>query len=199
MTDLDHHLAALVGSRLCHDLISPIGAIGNGVELVSLDPRPKPGELAMLADTVASANARLRFFRIAFGVASRDQSTSRMEVVPLLGDLYRNGRIAVEWHSPADMPRAEVKLAFLLLLCAEHAIPTGGTITINRDESGWRILAASPRLRHDATLWALLDTPQADFTGDPSQVQFPLAALQLTTTARLATVDVGLTSLSVSF
>lgn len=199
MTDLAQHLAALVGSRLCHDLISPIGAIGNGVELISLDPRPKAGEIALLADSVASANARLRFFRIAFGQASPDQSASRMEVVPILGDLYRTGRISVDWASPADLTRAEVKLAFLMILCAEHAIPTGGNIRIQCDDNGWAVTAASPRLRHDDSLWSLLRTPEAGRMVEPSQVQFPLAGLTLAQLARHPTVDVGLTSLTISF
>lgn len=199
MTDPAQHLAALVGARLCHDLISPIGAIGNGVELMALDPRPKPAEIALLADSVASANARLRFFRIAFGVATQGQSTSRIEIVPLLGDLYRTGRIAVDWTSPVDLPRAEVKLAFLMILCAEHAIPTGGNIKVVHDDNGWRITAASPRLRHDGALWSLLDTPFGGPEIEPSQVQFPLAGLTLDHLARRATVDVALANLTISF
>lgn len=199
MTDPAQYLSALVGSRLCHDLISPIGAIGNGVELMSLDPRPKSAEIALLADSVASANARLRFFRIAFGIAGKDQSTSRMEVVPLLGDLYRTGRIAVDWASPVDLTRAEVKLAFLILLCAEHAIPTGGNIKIQRDDNGWQITAASPRLRHDAALWSLLETPLDGMQVEPSQVQFPLAGLMLDELARRVTVTVAVANLTISF
>ncbi len=199
MTDPAQHLSALVGSRLCHDLISPIGAIGNGVELMSLDPRPKSPEIGLLADSVAAANARLRFFRIAFGVAGRDQSTSRQEVVPLLGDLYRTGRITVEWASPVDLTRAEVKLAFLILLCAEHAIPTGGNIKIQRDDNGWHIAAASPRLRHDTALWSLLDAPMVGAQVEPSQVQFPLAGLMLEDLGRRATVDVAIAHLTISF
>lgn len=199
MTDPAQHLTALVGSRLCHDLISPIGAIGNGVELMSLDPRPKAAEIALLAESVASANARLRFFRIAFGVAAPDQSTSRIEIVPLLGDLYRTGRIAVDWSSPVDLKRPEVKLAFLMLLCAEHAIPTGGNIHVERDDTGWRITAASPRLRHDPKLWSLLETPFDGQQVEPAQVQFPLARLMLDQLARCVTVDVALANLTLRF
>ena len=199
MSDLAQHIAALVGSRLCHDLINPIGAIGNGVELVALDPRPKPAEMALLADSVAAANARLRFFRIAFGSATPDQSTSRMEVVPMLGDLYRTGRVSVDWQSPPEMPRIEVKLAFLMLLCAEHAIPTGGNIGILRDDGGWHVTAASPRLRHDATLWSLLSEVRDDVRVEPGQVQFPLVGLLLGSSGRRASIDVGQTSLSISF
>ena len=64
-------LTALVASRICHDLISPIGAIGNGVELLTMESggtlRP---EFALISESVANANARIRLFRIAFGAAS---------------------------------------------------------------------------------------------------------------------------------
>ncbi len=66
-------LAALVGSRICHDLISPIGAIGNGVELVLLDAAVGGPEVTLIADSVSHANARIRFFRIAFGATGADQ------------------------------------------------------------------------------------------------------------------------------
>ena len=54
-------LAALIGSRICHDLISPIGAIGNGVELMMMDGTAKTPELALIAESVANANARIRY------------------------------------------------------------------------------------------------------------------------------------------
>ena len=67
MTD-QTDLAALLGSRICHDLISPIGAIGNGVELLMMEGGTPSPELVLIAESVAAANARIRFFRLAFGV-----------------------------------------------------------------------------------------------------------------------------------
>ena len=66
-------LAALIASRICHDLISPIGAIGNGVELLAMEPGGPRPEMALISESVANANARIRFFRICFGQASSDQ------------------------------------------------------------------------------------------------------------------------------
>ena len=83
-------LAALIGSRICHDLISPIGAIGNGLELLSMSGAGGP-EVALISDSVANANARIRFFRIAFGHASPEQGTSRSEILSILqGYLWRD-------------------------------------------------------------------------------------------------------------
>ena len=65
-------LNALLGSRICHDLISPIGAIGNGVELLIMDGATKGPEIALIAESVANASARIRFFRIGFGASGRN-------------------------------------------------------------------------------------------------------------------------------
>ena len=66
--DLD--LTALVGSRICHDLINPIGAIGNGVELLAMADAPPSAELALISQSVDSAMARIAMFRVAFGAAT---------------------------------------------------------------------------------------------------------------------------------
>ena len=68
------NLAALVGSRICHDLISPIGAINNGLELLGMSGDMSGPELELISDSVANANARIRFFRIAFGAAANSRS-----------------------------------------------------------------------------------------------------------------------------
>jgi len=60
----------LIGSRICHDLISPLGAIGNGVELLTMSGTSTAPEISLIAESVENANARIRFFRIAFGAAS---------------------------------------------------------------------------------------------------------------------------------
>ena len=123
-------LAALIASRICHDLISPIGAIGNGVELLAMEqggPRP---EMALISESVANANARIRFFRICFGQASSDQRISRSEVASILGDLSRGGRVSYGWTSPADLSRREVRLVFLLLQCLESALAYGGRVAV---------------------------------------------------------------------
>lgn len=173
-------LAALVGSRLCHDLIGPIGAIGNGVELLSLAPgsgSTGAEEVALITQSVTTLTARLRFFRIAFGIARPGQRLALAEIRPILTDLHPSGRLLVDWTSPEDLSRAEVKAAFLLLLCAETALRSTGRIRILRDELGWSLTLASPRLRHDPALWALLfDEAGADPAAqDPALVQFALA------------------------
>ncbi|MEO0403208.1 MAG: histidine phosphotransferase, partial [Pseudomonadota bacterium] len=63
------NLAALIGSRICHDLISPIGAINNGLELLGMSDQRDGPEIDLISESVENASARIRFFRIAYGAA----------------------------------------------------------------------------------------------------------------------------------
>jgi histidine phosphotransferase ChpT len=178
-------LAALIGSRICHDLVSPLGAIGNGVELMMMDGAAGP-ELQLVADSVAQANARLRFFRLAFGAASgSDARVGRGEIASILADLSRGGRHRIGWSGPADLARREAKLGCLFVLCLESAMPWGGAIQIARGpEGGWLANGQATRLRLVPDLWARLDPGTAPASQAPqaspqaSDVHFDLAAAE---------------------
>jgi len=193
-----HDLSSLVGSRLCHDLIGPIGAIGNGVELMMLPGSGRSDEVAMIAESVAALTARIRFYRIAFGTARADQSISRSEVLSILTGLYPSGRIALTWSTPADLARTEVKAAFLLLLCAEQGLRSTGRIHVLRDGTGWTMSLASPRLDAGAGPWSRLTAPDTAEIG-PSDVQYPLALQALAALGRKPRIEAGTESLLISF
>ena len=167
-------LAALISSRICHDLISPIGAIGNGVELLQMDGAAQSPELALIAESVASANARIRYFRVAFGAASGDQRIARTEVMSILTDISRGGRLSYAWTSAADLPRREVRLVFLLLQCVESATAYGGRVQVDRDATGWTIRATATRLKIDPPLWEALSEGRAPAEIGAGQVHFAL-------------------------
>jgi histidine phosphotransferase ChpT len=192
-------LSALLGSRLCHDLIGPIGAIGNGVELLLLAGGGRGDEVALISESVTTLNARIRFYRVAYGIARPDQSIARNEVTAILADLFPSGRITVTWTSPSDLPRAEVKAIFLLLLCAEQALRSGGRIAVLRDGAGWSLTLTSPRLRHDAALWSLTRSPTLPPDLEPAQVQFPLAGQALAQLGRKPDFEPGPETLRISF
>ena len=82
MADSENDLAALIGSRICHDLISPIGAINNGLELVAMSGDVMSQEMELIAQSVENASARIRFFRVAFGSAG-GQLIDRAESVSM--------------------------------------------------------------------------------------------------------------------
>ncbi|MDH3263529.1 MAG: histidine phosphotransferase family protein [Paracoccaceae bacterium] len=169
-------LSALIGSRICHDLANPIGAIANGVELLQMaGAGPGSPELALVADSVAHASARLRFFRVAFGAAGPGQMLGRSETALILADSYGGGRLAVSWGVTTDQPRAEVKVAFLLLQCIESNLPRGGEAHVSLAGGRWRLEARAERMKEEPGLWALLDGRPLPETLKPAEVQFALA------------------------
>lgn len=172
MADPQTDLVALVGSRLCHDLISPLGAIGNGVELLAMSGVPASPEMELIAESVRAANTRIRFFRIAFGQALPEQRVSQREILAILDDMARSGRMRVRWEIAGDLPRQEVKLAFLAILCLETALPRGGYVVITLSVDGWRVTAQGPQIRTEPGLWAQLSADPG--TLPPAQVQFAL-------------------------
>lgn len=168
-------LATLIGSRLCHDLISPIGAIQNGLELMSMagaaDTSP---EMELIQDSCASAAARIRFFRVAFGSASDGQKMSRRETVATLEGICKGTRMEAEWRPQDDMLRTEVQLAYLAYLCCESAMPTGGKVTIENTAAGWMISATGPRLSVTSNLWEHLNGTAELAELAANRVQFAL-------------------------
>lgn len=182
-------LAALLGSRICHDLISPIGAIGNGVELLMMDGQVRGPEIALISESVSSANARIRFLRVAFGSATGDQRIGRPEVQTILADLCRGSRLAIDWRSPAELPRHEVKLAFLLIQCLETAMAYGGRIKVDRSETRWTLTGSASKLKIDPALWDMLSAPRAPQDISAAQVHFALIPGELQRQKRRLTVE----------
>jgi len=119
-------LSALVASRLCHDLGNPLGAVSNGVELLQMSGMANSPEMALIADALRDTEARLRFFRIAYGAARPDQHISEREARNILSQMYSAGRLTVDWLLTGDLPRHHVKSAFLMIACAQAALPMGG-------------------------------------------------------------------------
>ncbi|WP_225028061.1 histidine phosphotransferase family protein [Xinfangfangia pollutisoli] len=192
-------LAALIGSRICHDLISPIGAIGNGVELLMMERGAASPELALIAESVAHANARIRFFRVAFGAAGQDARIARGEVVSILTDMMRGGRLQVEWISPSELARSEVKLAFLLLQCLETALAYGGRIRIERGETGWLMQAEAARLKIDPALWEVLTERHPPAEIGAAQVHFALVPEALAQQGRRLVAELKESAIRLSF
>ena len=149
MTRQARDIPSLIGSRICHDLISPLGAVSNGVELMSLTTSDSE-ELSLIGDSITSANARIRLFRIAFGSAVEGQYLSRREIEAILAETFSAGKLDVNWAADEDPLRAEAKLALLLLMCVESAMPWGGTVRLSRDGTRWKLLARADRRLHGA-------------------------------------------------
>lgn len=197
MTELN--INALIGSRICHDLISPLGAIANGVELLAMSGLPDAPEMTLIAESVGSANARIRFFRIAFGAASRDSMIGSAELRAVLADIYRGNRLNVDWRVQSDVPRTEAKLAFLLLQCLESALPWGGTVQVTRTSEKWNIFGSAERLKIDEPLWDVVANPHSEADITAANVHFALIHVTASDLARRVTSNISQSSISISF
>lgn len=170
-------LSDLVASRLCHDLVNPLGAIGNGVELLEMTGKADGPEVDLIRDAVRAAEARIRLFRLAFGGAGPGQVTSLREAKLVVEGYFHQSRITAVWMADSDRTRQETKMALLMLLCAEAALPMGGTVRIGPDLTGnWQLEAAGPRLNVDEDLWEILRSgaPSGVRPLRPSDAQFPV-------------------------
>lgn len=189
MTGAD--LAALVAARLCHDLISPIGAIGNGLELMALDAwRPGP-ELALVSEAVAQAAGRVRFLRLAFGSCAEGQRIGAAEVRQTLSEAMRSGRVTVAWGVEGDCARVEARLALLAVMCLEAAMPRGGQIAVVAGEGRWTVTARASRFRPEAGPFAALGTDAGPAGCTPSTVQFALLHAGAQALGRALAAEVG--------
>ena len=127
-------LAALLCSRVCHDLISPVGAIVNGLEVLEDNPRRGDQDFALelIKKSAKTASARLQFCRLAFGAAG--SAGAQID----LGDAQSMARGHIEddktkltWNLPRVLlPKNRVKLLLNMLIVAQQTIPRGGTLTI---------------------------------------------------------------------
>lgn len=148
-------LPALISSRICHDLASPLMAIANGLELLEMTGLGETPETALLSDSVKAARARMEFFRIAFGAGDAAELNAR-KCATALDDNYAERKIDVTWDVVGDVSRASVKLAFLLVLCCETAMPRGGKVSVSRDGGGWTVSATADRFKEIEPLWKTL-------------------------------------------
>lgn len=172
-----HLLASLIGSRICHDLISPVGAIQNGLELLSLEGAVRGPEMMLISDSVSAASAKIRFMRIAFGMAGQGQKIGRAEVASVLDDLSQSSRITYDWTPTGDFDRGQIQEVFLALLCIESAMPHGGVISVTRADlpgKTWEVSGPALAARPDPQLWEVI-RGRADGTAiAPAHVQFAL-------------------------
>ena len=130
-------LAALMCSRVCHDVISPVGAIVNGLEMLDeeKDPEMRGFALDLVKKSAHTASARLQFCRLAFGAAgSAGAAIDTGDAEKVTRGLLEDDRTKLTWNVPRIlMAKDKVKLILNLCLIAAAAIPRGGLITVNVD------------------------------------------------------------------
>jgi len=128
-------LAALLCSRVCHDVISPVGAIVNGLEVLEdeTDPEMRNFALELIKKSANTASARLQFCRLAFGAAgSAGASIDTGDAEKVARNLFVDDRTKLEWNAARVlMPKNKVKLILNMCLIAAATIPRGGMITVS--------------------------------------------------------------------
>lgn len=139
MTDLprisDLDLAALLCSRVCHDVISPVGAIANGLELFDdpeMDAETRATALEMVRSSAKTAGAKLKFCRIAFGAAgTAGAHIDLTEAGEVARAFVGDEKVKLDWQAPREnRPKQQVKLLLNMLLLAIAGIPRGGVVTV---------------------------------------------------------------------
>src|SRR6516165_7782016 len=128
-------LAALLCSRVCHDLISPVGAIVNGIEVMEEDKNEetKTFALDLIKRSAYQASAKLQFCRLAFGAAgSAGAQIDLGDAEKAARGLIEDGKTAIAWNLPRELrPKNRVKLLLNMLMIAAGAVPRGGTLTVD--------------------------------------------------------------------
>ncbi|MEP1113679.1 MAG: histidine phosphotransferase family protein [Nitratireductor sp.] len=140
-------LAALLCSRVCHDIISPVGAINNGLELLD-EGGADEDAMALIRQSARTASARLQFARIAFGAAgSAGMQIDTGDAASVAAAFFANEKPELEWNGArALLPKNEVKLLLDLVMVAAGAIPRGGRLAVDLAD-----LETSPRFTIKAT------------------------------------------------
>jgi histidine phosphotransferase ChpT len=138
-----HEFASLLCSRLCHDLLSPVGALNNGIELLAdeQDPDMRARCIDLLGESARASANKLKFFRLAFGAAGGfgeevDTREARTAIEGLFG---LDGRIQIGWMvDEPTMSKSALKILLNLVLIAGDALVRGGRLDVGaeRHESG---------------------------------------------------------------
>ena len=198
MGQTNQEITQLIGSRICHDLVSPIGAIGNGLELMQLDGTPVTPEITLIMDSLHNANARIRFFRFAFGLATEGQAVGHSDILKTLAAIEIGGRFTYRWDRPKDLSRIETRQVFLALMCLETCLVRGGEISLTCGDGRWHLSGTGPRIVWDAALWDPLCRGQSP-EATPNNVQFALLPEALRASQRSLTAECRETAVSLWF
>jgi histidine phosphotransferase ChpT len=163
--------ASLLCSRLCHDLLSPVGALNNGLELLAdeHDPEMRARCLELLSESAKASANKLKFFRLAFGAAGGfgetvDSREARAAIEGLFGD---NHKVNLGWLvEDATLPKTGIKVLLNLALIAGDALIRGGQLDVGAEVVGGQVeivvRADGPRIVLDPELRTALLGAQGD-------------------------------------
>ncbi|MFJ5369381.1 histidine phosphotransferase ChpT [Bosea sp. CER48] len=171
-------LAALLCSRVCHDVISPVGAIVNALEVLEEDdPSMRDFALELIKKSARNASARLQFARLAFGAAgSAGAMIDLGDAGNVANGFLNDEKLSLDWEAPrALLPKNQVKLLLNLLIIASQAVPRGGKLvsraTVEGEQGSFEISATGSHARIPAHVEDLLAGNAPGGTIDAHAVQ----------------------------
>ncbi|MGO4173271.1 histidine phosphotransferase ChpT [Bosea sp. TAF32] len=171
-------LAALLCSRVCHDVISPVGAIVNALEVLEEDdPSMRDFALELIKKSARNASARLQFARLAFGAAgSAGAMIDLGDAGNVANGFLNDEKLSLDWDAPrALLPKNQVKLLLNLLVIAAQAVPRGGKLvsraSVEGEQGSFEIKATGSHARIPAHVEELLAGNAPGGTIDAHAVQ----------------------------
>jgi len=171
-------LAALLCSRVCHDVISPVGAIVNALEVLEEDdPSMRDFALELIKKSARNASARLQFARLAFGAAgSAGAMIDLGDAGNVANGFLNDEKLSLDWEAPrALLPKNQVKLLLNLLVIASQAVPRGGKLvsraSVEGEQGSFEITATGSHARIPAHVEELLAGNAPGGTIDAHAVQ----------------------------
>jgi histidine phosphotransferase ChpT len=172
-------LAALLCSRVCHDLISPVGAIVNGLEVLEdeNDEETKTFALDLIKKSAGQASARLQFCRLAFGAAgSAGAQIDLGDAEKVARGFMEDDKTKLSWNlTRVLLPKNRVKLLLNMLVIAAQAIPRGGVLTVDPvgegETLGFQVRAAGLNARLPQAAAALLAGTPSEEAIDAHRIQ----------------------------
>lgn len=174
-------LAALLSSRVCHDIVSPVGAIVNGIELMGEDGDMKDFAMELIQSSARQASAKVQFARIAFGAAgSAGAEIDIADAENVAKGLFEFEKAEIEWSAPVMLlAKNKVKLLLNMVLISLQFVPRGGVISVTVEDNGnlLRIKAKGPSQRIPADLVKIMTGGNAPEDLDAHMVQPVYASL----------------------
>src|ERR1041384_8425503 len=153
MTEIE--FAALLVSRVCHDLVGPLGAVVNGMEVLEdeRDPEMRADAIKLVTMSADQALARIQFMRIAFGAAgSAGAELDLGEIGRLTSGLLQGGKVQLAWNAQRlYWPKDWAKLLMNATLLAADCLPRGGQVQVATSGTGeppsFKIHASGPHAK----------------------------------------------------
>ena len=170
-------LTALVASRICHDMVEPMSAIIQGLEMIKgADGKADPDALSLLDHGVAKAWAKLEFFRFALAGAIAEGESELEEGRAVAVKLYSALKPELVWNVPeVKMPRPAVRVIVNLLLIANECLPRGGTVEVTAEKhgAGGEVIVSAKgsraKLREQTAIALRGEGPEAEISGHTIQ------------------------------